>query len=261
MVAPLQRTRLVRWKDVIFAILLRELRSRFSDKLGFGWAIASPLIFIVAFASVRGLIDDGETHGMPTFFFIMYGLVIVQLFLTSVGAVSKAIKKNKSLFAFRQVTPLASILSIAFFELFITLLTLMLVFVMAYLMEFELVMNDPLLVVTCFLMVWLLGLAIGGLSAIFSSFIPELEKIRQLLMRPTFFLSGIFFSLKDIPSEYWYLLDWNPLLHMVELTRDAAYPAYGDQGVNLGYAAIVSLACFCVFSVVNFKLWKQAISN
>lgn len=60
------------WGDVIFAIFLREIKSKFNDKLGVSWSVISPVAFIMILSLMRGKMDGGETHGVPTFFF--YGL-------------------------------------------------------------------------------------------------------------------------------------------------------------------------------------------
>jgi capsular polysaccharide transport system permease protein len=76
-----------------------------------------------------------------------------------------------------------------------------------------------------------------------------------------FFISGIFFSLQDIPQEYWHYLTWNPLLHAVELARFAAAPAYGDAGVSYFYLDIFTILSV-FFALACYHIgWKQAISR
>jgi capsular polysaccharide transport system permease protein len=109
--------------------------------------------------------------------------------------------------------------------------------------------------------VWLLAVSLGTLLGLARCYVKEVAKLQQIITRPIFFISGIFFSLQDIPKEYWPYLDWNPLLHAVELARYAAYPAYGDIGVSdyyLSSATIVSL----FFAMACYHVgWKQAISR
>ena len=76
-----KRSTLQIWGDVIFAIFLREIKGSFNDKFGLSWAIISPMILIVAMVLIRRPFDGGETHGVPTIFFVIYGVVLVQFFL------------------------------------------------------------------------------------------------------------------------------------------------------------------------------------
>ena len=256
-----KRSTLRVWADVIFAIFLREIRSKFNDKLGIAWAVLSPVIFIMAMSFFRGRLDGGQTHNIPTFFFMLYGLILIQFFIGVVGSTSGAIKKNKPLYAFRQVQPISSVIAIALFDFLIKISVVLVLVVICFLLHMDIEIDNPILVIAIFIQVWLISSSLGILSAILTSFIPEWSKIQAMLMRPMFFISGIFFSLQDIPREYWHYLDWNPFLHAVELTRYAAYPSYGYEGVSQFYLDMFTL-CSVFFALACYHVgWKQAISR
>ncbi|PKF62539.1 ABC transporter [Psychromonas sp. psych-6C06] len=256
-----KRSTLQIWGDVIFAIFLREIKSKFSDKLGIAWSVISPVAFIMILSLMRGMINGGTTHTIPTFFFMVYGMVLVQMLLATVASVSASINVNKSLFAFRQVQPISSVIAIASFEFLTKLFVLLFIYLIAYFLRIEVVIGNSLFALKCFVQVWLIATSLGLLFALGRCFVPELEKLRSLAMRPIFFISGIFFSLQDIPKEYWYLLDWNPLLHAVELTRFAAYPSYGSMGVSHQYLNLCTLIIIVAALICYQNSWKQAISR
>ncbi|MGB6136370.1 MAG: ABC transporter, partial [Shewanella sp.] len=120
------------WRDVIFALFVREIRTSFNDKLGLAWAVVNPLVFIFALSYMRGRMSGGETHTIPTFEFMMYGMLLIQLFLDVLMNSSNAIKKNKALFAFRQVQPISSILATGAFYFLVKLIVYLLVLVIMY---------------------------------------------------------------------------------------------------------------------------------
>lgn len=249
------------WGDVIFAIFLREIKSSFDDKFGLSWALVSPMIMIVVMVGIRGAVHGGETHGMPVIFFVLYGVVLVQFFLGVLEKSSRAIKKNKPLYAFRQVQPISSVLAMAGFELLVKAFLVVLLLIICLLGRVEMHITDPLEILLIVIRVWLIATSIGLLFALAESYVPEVAKVQQIITRPLFFISGIFFSLQDMPQEWWPYLTWNPLLHAVELARYAAYPAYGDAGVSyffLDAATIISL----FFALACYHIgWKQAISR
>lgn len=261
MASVIKRSTFRVWGDVIFALFIREIKSKFNDKLGISWSVLSPVLFILLLSLIRGRLDGGLTHNMPTFFFMVYGLLVVQLFLVTVGAASRAIIKNKSLFAFRQVKPVAAIIAVSFFELLNKVFVTMFIFVFAYFIELDIKISDPLLLLKVVLLVWLLAMSIGSIFAIFQQFIPELDKLRALAMRPLFFISGVFFSLQDIPVKQWKWFDWNPLLHAVELTRISAYSSYSDKGVSLMFLYLCCLGALFLSLSFYQVLWKQALSR
>jgi capsular polysaccharide transport system permease protein len=256
-----KRSTLKIWADVIFAIFLREIKSKFNDRIGIAWAVISPVTFIFMLSYIRGLMNGGLTHGMLTFIFMVCGLILVQFFITLINATSTALKKNKPLFAFRQVHPISSIISISAFQLLIQIAVITVIGVTCYFNRLEFSIDDPLELILTILKIVIIATSLGTISAIACAFIPEIKKLQDLAMRPIFFISGIFFSLQDIPQEFWPYLNWNPLLHAVELSRYSVTHSYGKIGVSDFYLdmstivlAFLALACYHIG-------WKQAISR
>ncbi len=257
-----KRSTLKVWGDVIFAIFLREIKSQSTDKIGLIWSVVSPLIMIAGMTAMRTLLSGGgDTHGMPTMFFMVYGLILIQFFLKIIGKASGALQSNKPLYAFRQVQPISSILAISLFELLVKIFVVLTIILLCFIMKIDIYIHDAISIIMNFFKVWLLGVSLGTVFGLAYCYIPELKKVQQLLTRPLFFISGIFFSLQDIPREYWHYLDWNPLLHAVELTRYAAYPSYGHEGVSYFFLDMcVLLSVF--FALACYQVsWKQAISR
>jgi capsular polysaccharide transport system permease protein len=249
------------WLDVIYAIFLREVKSQSSDKFGIAWSVISPVIFIFMLSYLRGRMDGGDAHGIPTFFFMTYGLIFVQFFLGLVASTSTGIKKHKPLYAFRQVQPISSILAITILESLIKVFVILVVGVICFILQFDIHISDPLSLLLILFKVAILSMSIGVIFALATCYVPEVDKIRSLIMRPMFFISGIFFSLQDIPPEYWPYLTWNPLLHAVELARYAAYHQYGDTGVSNVYLNLFTLSSLGLALVLYHISWKEALSR
>ena len=81
------------------------------------------------------------------------------------------------------------------------------------------------------------GLIFMGVGKTF----PEMQKVLPILLKPLFFISCIMFPLHSIPKQYWSYLLWNPLVHVVELSREAVMPGYISEGVSLNYLAMFTL--------------------
>jgi capsular polysaccharide transport system permease protein len=261
MTSVIKRNKWEVWRDVVFALFVREIRTGFNDKLGISWSVIQPVAFIFLLSFLRGRMDGGETHTIPTFTFMAIGLLFIQSFLQTLSSSARSISKNKALYAFRQVQPISAVLASALFELLVKGFVIFGIIIIMYFMGMELEISDPLLFLSCFFLLWIFGVALGLLFGITELFLEEIKKLRDLLTRPLFFISGTFFSLQDFPKEYWHYLDWNPILHAIELTRYAVHSTYGDAGVSLYYLASVTLT-FTFFSLaVYFAYWKQAISR
>jgi capsular polysaccharide transport system permease protein len=261
MTTELKRNRWEIWRDVIFALFVREIRTGFNDKLGLSWAVISPVIFIFVLSFARGQVGGAEVHTLATFTFMAIGILFIQSFLQTLSASASAIRKNKALFAFRQVQPISAVLASALFELLSKVFVTMGIIILMYFMGIKLHIANPLLLFTCFFLLWIYAVALGLLFGIVELFVKELAKLREFLTRPLFFISGTFFSLQDIPREYWHFLDWNPILHAIELTRFAVHTTYGSEGVSLGFlSSMVLVSSFFSLAVYHIA-WKQGISR
>ncbi len=260
-ITVLKRNKWGIWKDVIFALLAREMRTGFNDKFGLSWAVINPLAFIFILSFVRSQISGPETHTLPTFTFMAVGVLVIQSFLQTFSSAATSIRKNKSLFAFRQVQPISAVIAATFFESLVKLFTLLGVILIMYLFGLPIFVNNALLFLGCFASILLLAFALGLLFGIAELFVVEVRKIRELMVRPLFFISGTFFSLQDIPQEYWHYLTWNPILHAIELSRFSLLSSYGQFGVSLNFLFISVLSLIFASLSIYAISWKQAISR
>jgi len=261
MTTVLKRNNWAIWRDVIFALFVREIKTGFNDRLGLAWAVVQPLSFIFLLSYLRGMLVGDASHTVPTFEFMMYGMLLIQLFLDTFMNTSNSIKKNKTLFAFRQVQPISSVLATASFYFLVKLIVFILIILLMYFLGMNFDISDPLFLLLNAVSVWMIATSLGLLFAIGQCYVPELSKIQTILARPLFFISAVFFSMQDIPKEYWGYLDWNPILHAIELSRHAAYSTYKVEAVSEFYL-FTSVLVLLFFSLAVYHIsWKQAISR
>lgn len=248
------------WSDVIFAIFLRDIKSKFSDKLGLSWSVLSPLLFIMVLTLARGSLDGGVTHNMPTYFFMAYGILLVRFFVESTGSISNAISSNKALFSFRQVQPISAFLASLLFEVISKMMVLIFIIVIGYYLKFDISLNNIIGMMLSFLSIGLLSFSLGVTFSISRCFVPEVAKIRTFILRPLIFVSGAFFSLKDISPEYWKYFTWNPIIHAVEYIRSYSISNYSPEGVSLTYLAMSTFISLFLSLCLYQATWKKAIS-
>ncbi|GAA6184255.1 ABC transporter permease [Aliiglaciecola sp. NS0011-25] len=261
MTTVIKRNKWEIWRDVIFALFAREIRTGFNDKFGLSWAVVNPVVFIFVLSFLRGRLAGGETHTIPTFTFMAIGILFIQSFLQTLGSTARAIKQNKPLYAFKQVQPLSAVLAGGLFQILVKAFVTIGIVVLMYFLGMDLYISNLLLFFTCFFLLWVFAMAMGLLFGIAELFLKEVSRVREMITRPMFFISGVFFSLQDFPREYWHFLNWNPVLHAIELTRFSVYSSYGNEGVSLAYLSSIVLV-FTFFSLAIYHVtWKQAISR
>lgn len=87
---------------------------------------------------------------------------------------------------------------------------------------------------------------------------PEMEKFLPILIKPLYFVSCIMFPLHAVPRDYWPYLLWNPIVHIVELSRECVVAGYESQGVSLPYLAFCTLLMLFV-GLALYRLREEAM--
>ncbi len=255
------KDQLYAWRTVIFALFLRELQSKFNDKFGLSWAFLEPFLFIALLSLIRGRLIGDDVHGLPVFVFMAIGLISLRTFVSLIMDVSGSIQRNKPLYAFRQVQPMAAMITAGFLELSIKVVVIALILLTIYLLGMDISLHNPLLLIVLFAELWLMGVALGIIFGVAIAFVPEVKKLMSFATRPLLFISCVFFSLQDVPQEYWVYLTWNPLVHLIELARFACYESYGDAGVSLAFIHTITLSSLFLGLAVYHISWKRVLAT
>ncbi|KXJ58187.1 ABC transporter [Alteromonas sp. KUL42] len=255
------KDQLYAWRSVIFALFLRELQSKFNDKFGLGWAFLEPFAFILALSYLRGLVSGSDIHSIPIFIFMMIGMMGLQSFTNCLQTVSASVKRNKPLYAFRQVQPISAVITAGFLEFSIKVIVVLLLFVSVFLLDETFAIHNPLLLIFLFLSLWVFAISTGLLFAIATAFVPEVDKLKSMLTRPLMFISCVFYSLQDLPEKFWPYLTWNPLVHFIELARYACFESYGHNGVSLSFLIQATLALAFLSLCLYHITWRRVLSR
>ena len=104
-------------KDVIFALFIREIKTRFGAyRLGLVWAFLEPMSFVIvhirhSISQQWRIIVWWGNHGIPYPIFLMLGYVPFMLFSKLLTQGAAAVSANQGLFNYRQVRPIDTILA------------------------------------------------------------------------------------------------------------------------------------------------------
>lgn len=250
------------WRDVIFALILRHLVSKFNDKFGVGWLIIQPVSFILILSALRGKMSGGDLHGLPPFLFMLFGFLAVIQFIQGWSTVAGSIQKDKPLYAFRQVQPISSVITVIIVEFIAYLMILTVLAVIAVLFNLGSKLDDPLFLILYSIEIQIIGYFIGLFFSVLRLYVKEVMKIESLLQRPLIFISGAFFSLNDIPKDMWVYLTWNPLVHGIELSRHAVKNQFPlVNAVDETYFHSFTL-CILFLSLATYTaFWKKGIAR
>ena len=232
---------------VISALILRETRSRYGNsKLGFFWALFEPfahvMVFIAIFAAMRRAVPIGDSIGL----FILTGIIPWLLFSKSVNNVMSALNSNKALLGYPQVMPLDIILSRIILDAATYLIVMILFLIGFYILGYKIRIDSFLQMCGAYGLLVLLASGVGMINTVIIPLYPSYKSIYRACTRPMYFLSGVFFTADFLPTEVFKLIDFNPILHLIEWFRSGFYPSFQSQLYDPQYAVTV---CVCIFAI------------
>lgn len=244
--ADLARKRDLWWQ---FTVRTVELRHR-GSYLGLLWAGITPLLMLGLYFVVFGMIFSGSFGVLPDetrtdyalAFFL--GLILHQLTAETLSIAPGIILANPNLVK-KVVFPL-DILPIAqlgatWFNLVISL-TLM-IFGAIFLGRGVTVAGLVWLPVILFPLL-LLTAGACWLFAALGVFFRDLSQVMPFLAQIVLYASAIVYPIAKIPANIWVFLKWNPLLHSVELARDALVWDTPLNLTHLGYTYVAGTGMF-----------------
>ncbi len=222
----------------VYAFLLREMKSRYGrSRLGYFWAVIEPAAMVALLTILHaGLLGPGTSiYGEHPVIFFVFGSVPFFLFFNCVTKAQGVCASHKGLFNYRQIRPIDVILARCIIDALLMLGVLLAFLVVWMAMGQELHIEDPLRLIGALGSLFLLGLALGLVFEVFGTVFSDLKRIFTIAMRPLLFISGLFFTIEMIPEPQRPLLAWNPILHCIDVARDAVMVGYESPG-SLAYA-------------------------
>ena len=236
------RTSLQVLRDVVFGLLIRELKTRFgSYRLGYAWALLDPLLMISAFSLIFGLRGSSGFGGAPAPLFITASYLPFLFFRNVVSKLQSAVGANIGLFCYRQVTPFSTFIARFMLETMIGIIVGFILVLGLVWFGFDAIPDDPLQVILIYFLLMAFSFSLGVIFCVVCNLFQEADKFLGLLMMPLMFISCVMYPLMTIPTQYQHWFLWNPLVHAVELIRSGWLAGYSSPNVSWEYFSSVTL--------------------
>lgn len=248
-----------------FSVRAVEVRHR-GSYLGVVWLVLNPLMMLALYVIVFGFIFGSRFHGheqeSPTDFAlaVFLGLSLFHVLSETISAAPSLIVGNPNLVKKvvfpLEVLPLANVSAYWFHFL----INMALFFVGCAAVGHPLYFRGLLWAPAIFIPHLLLTLGIGWLFSALGVFFRDINQVIQLVAQIILYASAIFYSTEMLQGFAWQILKWNPLLHTVELSRQALL---WNQPLNLSHLAytwIVGLAA-CLTGRLFFEKTKHAFAD
>jgi capsular polysaccharide transport system permease protein len=250
-VAPARARRRTPWeiqRTVLFALVLREMKQRVGGQwIGALWTVFEPLAHTMVMVSILGFVRGNLVAGVEFPVFLVTGLIPYFFFQHLTMRLMDGIEANRGVFAYRQVKPIDALLSRAIVEALMNLLVYTLTLGILAWLGFHVLPALPLELIGVHILIGFFGLSTGLLAAVVAHDRPRVKSFIRISFMPLYFMTGVIFPIHVLPREYLEWLLWNPMLHLVELSRHSFAPQYRPvDGVNLLYPIGCTLLVFAI---------------
>jgi capsular polysaccharide transport system permease protein len=245
--------------EVVHAVVMRETRTRFgAHRLGYLWALIEPIIIILTFYGLGRLANRTAPPGMDIYTFITTGLVPYNLFASCVGRVAESINGNKALLYYPHVQPLDLAIARCLLEAVTLTAVFMVLMGIHALYRQELVFDSLVLTLFGLTLAALLGAVVGLVFCCLGQISNVVDRVRGPLLRPLFWISGVFFTAEVVPGHLRGAALKNPVLHTVELVRAGWFTSYSaghaDPGYVLAWIVVLGLVGLVLERVVRRRI-------
>ncbi|AFK64279.1 permease of an ABC exporter involved in polysaccharide export [Advenella kashmirensis WT001] len=248
-------------KSVLFALILREMRSMFSARrFGAFWMFFEPVMQIGLIMAIFSFRDVHLASGIEMPVFFMSGMVPFFLLRNIALKGMEAVNANRALFSYKQIKPIDTVLARAIMETALyACVFVIFMFILGFCFGYDVSIRDPLRWIVVIFVGVMFSFSLGLIFCIIGELFAESKVIIRMLFFPLYLLSGVIFPIWVFPAEVMDWLLWNPYLHIIDELRFAMFDYYPlHTGVNIMYpmrAAIFTLLlAMGLYRLRRFKL-------
>jgi capsular polysaccharide transport system permease protein len=241
----------------VSALVLREMATTYGRTPGgYLWAVLEPAAGIALLTVVFSLAFHAPPLGDSFPAFYATGLLPYTLYVQMNTKLMVAIWFSKPLLQYPAVSYIDALLS----RFLLTLMTQIVVFYVVLaglvaLFEPQISLRADRIALSL-AMAAVFGAGIGVLNCLLISVQPVWQRVWNILHRPMFLISAIFYVFEAVPEPYRSLLWYNPLVHVVGMMRSGFYPTYDAVYVSPAYVFGLGLGAL-VTGLFFLRRWHK----
>lgn len=245
------------------ALFLREALTRISGgRAKWFWVLAEPLAHMAFILFVMVAIRHRVVGGMDVYVWIATGMIAFFMFRRAANQGMDAIGANRTMFNYRQVRPVDTVLVRAALEAFLMLLIAIPTWLGLALLDRDVLPHDPLWVMIALFGLWLLGMGFGLAASVAVELVQEAKVFLKFILMPLYLISGVIFPITMVPYPYRDWLLFNPVLHGVEAVRVAFSENYHAlPELDFGYIYVCALCLLFLGFVLQIRFAERLVAK
>jgi ABC-2 type transport system permease protein len=245
--------------QIRFATLWRREVNRFMKikKQTLGAPLLETFLYITVFGAALGS-RIKQLHGIDYVVFVIPGLIMMAWSINSFANNSSSILQQKFQGAIQDqlsspASPLELLLAFSLGGFMRGLLVAGLTFIAASLLV-DLPVDHILVLVPSLFLVGFFFSQLGVLIGVRAEQFDDVAFAQTFILQPLIFLGGVFYSASLLPQPFQTLTHFNPIFYMINLVR---YGFVGFTEVSIALSLIALTAATAAIFVVNLRLFSR----
>ena len=248
--------RLIDHCQIIAGLAWREVQSRFGQNaLGYAWTYVIPLLWIGGTYIVFTFMGRRSPVFTDMITFIISGLVPFLAFRLVIGSLGRVNGTVRGLVIYPGLTREHAAIAMALVEFINAFIVFAIVAALNFVLFGNWELDNALKFSAGVGLAWLLGAAYGYLFSTLALIDVTFQHVSGPLLRPTIFLSAIFFVANELPENLLRVFIYNPVLHAVEYARDGMLFHYESRVADPAYAFLWIFGMFGAALLV--RVWRR----
>lgn len=246
----------------VAALMLREMATSYGRSPGgYLWAVLEPVAALAVLTVVFSLMLRTPSLGNSFPLFYASGFLPFVLFNDMANRMATSIRFSRPLLAYPAVSFIDALLARFLLALMTHLVVGAIILTgILTLMETHALLNLPRLLQGVALAT-AAGLGVGAVNCYLMTAFPVWERAWQILTRPLFLISGVLYIYEDLPRIAQDILWWNPLIHVIGITRTGIYSTYHAQYASTAFVAICATTTLTLGLTLLYKFNRNLIDD
>lgn len=246
--------------NVIFALIFRQIKMR-SAKDGYGLyslvaVILEPAIGVLFLSLFFYVIKTQEIQNVHVALFIGVSYTAFAILRRSLSSIPRALKSNRSFYAFPNVKPFDTLVASFVMEFILTLIGAALLMLMLWwFLGLTLKWDGALEGLGIIGLIVVLGFGLTLCFAVYGTMYSIIGHVLGWTSRGLFFLSAVMHPVSELPPEAQQYVAWNPAAVLLELLRSYLLGTTPFSGVSLTYAVIFSISTL-FFGMISYWVYR-----
>ena len=240
--------------EIINTLVFKDIKSRFyGDRLAYIWNLINPLAWIGALIVFFSILGKQVPIFTDIISFLVPGMLAYILFRNTINSIMRTRKTSQAIIYFPSVTHITVITAAALIELINSMIVFLLLIILNDILFDRIECNDALVMIFGYLCAWGTGIVVGSLSVELSNLYPMFEKMLPIILRPVFWISGVFYTANELPDWLSEIGTMNPLFQSIEIIRDGTFLSYHSRMATYYQPILFMIGVIAIIALIRMS--------